>query len=106
MDFSVPIQKNTEREIFDYIDLESLKKLLTERWFTWSLRYAEDELLPVDNEEDALESEELENSLEADNEILSDEEVSERDTESLTGEKTEAQERAQARNSKNLNTEI
>jgi hypothetical protein len=31
MDFSVPIQKNTEREIFDYIDLESLKKLLTER---------------------------------------------------------------------------
>jgi hypothetical protein len=31
MDFSVPIQKNTEREIFDYIDLDSLKKLLTER---------------------------------------------------------------------------
>ena len=28
MDFTVPIQKNTEREIFDYIDFESLKKLL------------------------------------------------------------------------------
>jgi hypothetical protein len=27
----VPIQKNTEREIFDYIDLESVKKLLTDR---------------------------------------------------------------------------
>jgi hypothetical protein len=25
MDFTVPIQKDTEREIFDYIDLESLK---------------------------------------------------------------------------------
>jgi hypothetical protein len=31
MDFTVPIQKNTEREIFDYIDLKSMKKLLSER---------------------------------------------------------------------------
>lgn len=28
MDFTVPIQKDTEREIFDYIDFESMKKLL------------------------------------------------------------------------------
>ena len=33
MDFTVPIQKNTEREIFDYIDLNSMKKLLSDRWF-------------------------------------------------------------------------
>jgi hypothetical protein len=31
MDFEVPIQKDTEREIFDYIDLDSMKKLITER---------------------------------------------------------------------------
>jgi len=30
-DFTVPIQKGTEREIFDYIDLESIKKLLSDR---------------------------------------------------------------------------
>jgi hypothetical protein len=34
----VPIQKNTEREIFDYIDLKSMKKLLSERWFTQTYR--------------------------------------------------------------------
>lgn len=42
MDFTVPIQKNTEREIFDYIDLQSMKKLLSERWFTQSLKYADE----------------------------------------------------------------
>jgi hypothetical protein len=31
MDFTVPIQKNTEREIFDYIDLNSMKRLLSDR---------------------------------------------------------------------------
>jgi hypothetical protein len=31
MDFTVPIQKNTEREIFDYIDIDSMKKLLSDR---------------------------------------------------------------------------
>jgi hypothetical protein len=31
MDFTVPIQRGTEREIFDYIDLESIKKLLTDK---------------------------------------------------------------------------
>jgi hypothetical protein len=31
MDFTVPIQKDTEREIFDYVDIDSLKKLLSER---------------------------------------------------------------------------
>ena len=28
MDFTVPIQKDTEREIFDYIDFESIEKIL------------------------------------------------------------------------------
>jgi hypothetical protein len=28
MDFTVPIQKATEREIFDYIDLDNIQKLL------------------------------------------------------------------------------
>ena len=36
MDFGVPIQKNTEREIFDYIDLDSMQQLLTDRWFNES----------------------------------------------------------------------
>jgi uncharacterized protein YkuJ len=27
-DFTVPVQKDTEREIFDYIDLDSIKELL------------------------------------------------------------------------------
>ena len=31
--FTVPIQKDTEREIFDYIDLDSMKNLLLDRWF-------------------------------------------------------------------------
>jgi hypothetical protein len=31
MDFGVPIQKNTEREIFDYIDIESMAQLLSDR---------------------------------------------------------------------------
>jgi hypothetical protein len=31
MDFTVPIQKNTEREIFDYIDVDSMTKLLSDR---------------------------------------------------------------------------
>jgi len=36
MDFTVPIQRSTEREIFDYIDLESIKKLLTDKWIKLS----------------------------------------------------------------------
>jgi len=32
MDFNVPIQKNTEREIFDYIDLDSMDKMISDRW--------------------------------------------------------------------------
>jgi hypothetical protein len=28
MDFTVPIQKDTEREIFDYIDLDSIREFL------------------------------------------------------------------------------
>ena len=31
MDFSVPIQKDTEREIFDYIDLASIEKMISEK---------------------------------------------------------------------------
>ena len=42
MDFTVPIQKDTEREIFDYIDLESMKKLLSDRWFKEDLEEFEE----------------------------------------------------------------
>ena len=109
MDFSVPIQKNTEREIFDYIDLDSLKKLLTERWFTWNLRYAEDELIPIENEENTLESEDgEENSLESENEELVDEEINsdELDTELSTWEESTAEEASRSRRTRDLNTEI
>lgn len=34
MKFTVPIQKNTEREIFDYIDLNSVEKLLSNLYWT------------------------------------------------------------------------
>ena len=36
MNFSVPIQKSTEREIFDYIDIDSIKSLLLERGLKWN----------------------------------------------------------------------
>lgn len=63
IDFSVPIQKNTEREIFDYIDLDSLKKLLSDRWFKENLDNGE--ISELDNEKKDIE---VENSdLETDN---------------------------------------
>ena len=43
MDFSVPIQKNTEREIFDYIDLDSMRKKLSDGWFAQSKKYTEND---------------------------------------------------------------
>ena len=36
MDFTVPIQRSTEREIFDYIDLESINRLLSDKWIKLS----------------------------------------------------------------------
>ena len=48
MDFTVPIQKSTEREIFDYIDIESIKNLILERGIKsggWNL----DEGINVEN---------------------------------------------------------
>ena len=51
MDFTVSIQKNTEREIFDYIDLDSLKRLLLNRWFNGDLEEISGESLNLDNEE-------------------------------------------------------
>ena len=44
MDFEVPIQKNTEREIFDYIDLDSMKELLLDRWFKKSAEDIENDV--------------------------------------------------------------
>lgn len=51
LDFTVPIQKNTEREIFDYIDLESMKNLLFDRGFYQRLM-AEDDVQIVSDEND------------------------------------------------------
>lgn len=52
MDFTVPIQKNTEREIFDYIDIDSMKKLLTNRWFESILEEEIDEEMEEEMEEE------------------------------------------------------
>ena len=69
MDFVVPIQKNTEREIFDYIDLESMKKLLSDRWYN-------DELLQ--NSDITLNNEKVDMKVEGES---PDEEVTEPDLE-------------------------
>lgn len=61
MDFTVPIQKDTEREIFDYVDIDSLKKLLSERWFD---QYIEEE------EENAQETDIIEENVESEDEVL------------------------------------
>lgn len=50
MDFTVPIQKNTEREIFDYIDEDSMKKLLSDRWFKEKSELNEENLNIIDEE--------------------------------------------------------
>ena len=46
MNFTVPIQKNTEREIFDYIDLNSVEKLLSNLY--WYQNNTDDN---IENEE-------------------------------------------------------
>ena len=51
MDFIVPIQKDTEREIFDYIDLDSMKKLLSDRWFEQSVENSYEDLEDDETEE-------------------------------------------------------
>ena len=80
MDFVVPIQKNTEREIFDYIDLESVKKLLSDRWYKEDLDQ-ENEITP-NNEETNVEPEEE----------ISYEEISEEETPILDIENSEIEE--------------
>ena len=47
MSFTVPIQKNTEREIFDYIDLNSVEKLLSNLYW------------PQDNVDEGIELKEI-----------------------------------------------
>ena len=51
MNFTVPIQKNTEREIFDYIDVDSMKKLLSDRWFKEKSENITEDALNSVNEE-------------------------------------------------------
>ena len=51
MDFTVPIQKNTEREIFDYIDIDSMKKLLSDRWIREKSENIDEESLNIIDEE-------------------------------------------------------
>lgn len=52
--FTVPIQKNTEREIFDYIDLDSMKKLLSDRWFKEDIEEVNEEIIDLNSEEYSL----------------------------------------------------
>ena len=51
MDFTVPIQKNTEREIFDYIDIDSMNRLLSDRWLNYDIEPEENEEIDENNEE-------------------------------------------------------
>jgi len=67
MDFTVPIQKDTEREIFDYIDLESMKKLLWDRWFEKVDEMVRDE--SVENIDD-LDNEELQENMVSETEVV------------------------------------
>jgi hypothetical protein len=86
-----------------------LKKLLTERWFTWNLRYAEDEIIPVDNEEVPLESEdEVDNSWEIENEESINEEINSEDldAEISTWEESEMEGVSRSGRNRDLNTEI
>ena len=69
MDFTVPLQKNTEREIFDYIDIDNLQKLLN------SLKHNPEENNPTSNTEVAeISAENLNNidDIESNNESDSD----------------------------------
>ncbi len=75
MDFTVPIQKDTEREIFDYIDLESMKKLLWDRWFEKVDEMVRDE--SVENIDEMVRDESVENIDDLDNEELQENMVSE-----------------------------
>lgn len=51
MDFTVPIQKNTEREIFDYIDIDSMNRLLSDRWLNYDIEPEENEEIDENNGE-------------------------------------------------------
>lgn len=64
MDFTVPIQKSSEREIFDYIDLDSIQTLVSERTIklTWL---------------NTNEEKEVENNIDEDNEIIQEDELRE-----------------------------
>ena len=76
MNFTVPIQKDTEREIFDYIDLDSIREFLDrinakydEEDLSndiWEIQIPFDETLMEDNWE-VEENSELENSVDDDN---------------------------------------
>ena len=69
MDFEVPIQKDTEREIFDYIDLDSMKKLITERWFKEDSQFYADSQ-NIDNNEQNIENSENTQDLENDENFM------------------------------------
>lgn len=82
MDFTVPIQKNTEREIFDYIDADSIKKLLSDRWFkerSANINEGNLDFIEEDIDEDNINEEntELEDSLPEINEEANQNEITE-----------------------------
>ena len=70
MDFGVPIQKNTEREIFDYIDIESMAQLLSDRWFNES---KENETTNEEIETEDVNNEEIDNEETEKEEVNNDE---------------------------------
>ena len=94
-EFTVPIQKNTEREIFDYIDLDSIiEKLFGDKEYDEDLSENDIEILDDEDEdideddEDLLEDdiEDLEyESEDIDEELWEDEETTLEDKDLLTG---------------------
>ena len=71
MDFTVPIQKSTEREIFDYIDLDSIKALILDRGIKWNVEEWQDNLEDNENTSKAeiIQEEQDETELDSENRV-------------------------------------
>lgn len=83
MDFTVPIQKNTEREIFDYIDTDSMKKLLLGRWFESNIEEDEETLEETAEEASEETSEETSEEATDEGENIQEENTEEKNPEDL-----------------------
>ena len=102
--FSYDLVKNSA-----HLQYELLKKAIKILKPNSSMVYSTCSILPIENEENTLESEDgEENSLESENEELVDEEINfdELDAELSTWKEPEAEETPRSRRTRDLNTEI